>query len=156
MPLIVSWPRSLLEGAVSRALVELVDVAPTLLELSGIPIPDTVQGRSLASLLQGRGDVDTHKRVVVSEYNDAMAGGTTAGGGHDASHGTMSFDGRYKVAMYHGHDAGEIYDLQEDPGEFDNLWDRPGTEDLRLQLLKRHIDAVMATSDAGIRRTKPY
>ena len=77
VPLIVSWPRSLLEGTVSRALVELVDVAPTLLELSGIPIPDSMQGRSLAALLQGRGDVDTHKRVVVSEYNDAMAGGTT-------------------------------------------------------------------------------
>jgi hypothetical protein len=105
-------------------------------------------------MLQGSHDLHRHKPVVVSEYNDAVAAGA-AGGWHDASHGTMSFDGRFKVAMYHGHDVGEIYDLQEDPGEFDNLWDRADS-DLRVQLLKRHIDAVMATSDAGVRRVKAY
>jgi arylsulfatase len=156
VPLIVSWPRRLLADSVSDALVELVDVAPTLLELAGIEVPYFVQGRSLAPLLEGRRGLHTHKAVVVSEYNDAMAAGTTAQGRHDASHGTMSFDGRYKTIMYHGHDVGEIYDLENDPGEFDDLWDKRGSEDLRCRLLKRHIDAIMATSDAGIRRTRAY
>jgi len=158
VPLIISWPQELLEGSVSGALVELVDVAPTLLELAGVPIPDFVQGRSLAGLLQGRSDLHTHKPHVVSEYNDAMAAATTAvtGRGYNASHGTMSFDGRHKIVMYHGHELGEIYDLQEDPGEFDDLWQQPGREQLRCRLMKRHIDAIMATSSAGIGRTKPY
>ncbi len=155
VPLIVSWPHAVQEGSVSSALVELVDVAPTLLELAGLAIPDYVQGRSLAGLLEGRADLHSHKRIVVSEYNDAMGTGTTVGG-YDASHGTMSFDGRYKVALYHGHDIGEIYDLEQDPGEFDNLWDRPGFEQLRCRLLKQHIDAVMATSGPGVRRVRAY
>jgi arylsulfatase len=155
VPLIVSWPQKLLEGSVSEALVELVDVAPTLLELAGLAVPEYVQGRSLAPLLEGRCDLHSHRRIVVSEYNDAMGTGTT-GRGYDASHGTMSFDGRYKVAMYHGHDMGELYDLERDPGEFDNLWDRPGCDELRCRLLKQHIDAVMATSGAGIRRVRSY
>ena len=35
----------------------------------------------------------------------------------------MYRDERYKIVVYHGHEQGELYDLQEDPGEFKNLWD---------------------------------
>ncbi|MEZ5593410.1 MAG: hypothetical protein R3F53_22945 [Gammaproteobacteria bacterium] len=68
------------------------------------------------------------------------------------THATMRFDGRYKSVVYHGLDLGEIYDLQNDPGEFDNLWDIPAAHELKCQLLHAHLDAVMATSSAGIER----
>ena len=72
------------------------------------------------------------------------------------SHGSMYFDGRYKMAVYHGQGLGELFDLEADPGEFDNLWDDPGARDLRHELLHKHFDAMMATSDAGIARAGRY
>ena len=74
----------------------------------------------------------------------------------DASHGTMYFDGRYKLCVYHGHDIGELYDLESDPDEFNNLWDDPQQKDLKSQLLLSHIDAFAGTTTAGIERTKAY
>ena len=68
----------------------------------------------------------------------------------------MYFDGRYKLCVYHGHDIGELYDLKNDPDEFDNLWDNPTHKDLKLTLLKSHIDAFASTLSAGVERTKAY
>jgi arylsulfatase len=68
----------------------------------------------------------------------------------------MYFDGRYKSIVYHGRNLGELFDLREDPREFVNLRDEPGTRDLRGDLLHRHFDAVMATSSAGIDRSGIY
>jgi hypothetical protein len=68
----------------------------------------------------------------------------------------MVFDGRYKSVVYHGHGIGELYDLETDPGEFDNLWDSPAHASLNATLLARHLDAVMGTSGPGIPRTGSY
>jgi hypothetical protein len=68
----------------------------------------------------------------------------------------MNFDGRYKTVVYHGHNLGELFDLQEDPGEFNNLWEDPNVIELKSELLIRHFDAVMATSSAGIERTGKF
>jgi arylsulfatase len=149
VPLIISFPRTFREGLRSPALVELVDLSPTLLEATGLPVPGFMQGRSLAPILSGQASSDYHKDHVVSEYYDAVAlpGGT---------HGTMVFDGHYKSVVYHGHDVGEIYDLETDPGEFHNLWDDPEHTSLKASLLLRHLDALMATSSPGIPRTGDY
>ena len=72
------------------------------------------------------------------------------------SHGSMVFDGHYKSVVYHGHRIGEIYDLKSDPGEFDNLWDDPAARDLKLDLLRQHLDAMMATVSAGPPRGVAY
>jgi arylsulfatase len=149
VPLIIAWPGTFKKSLRSGALVELVDIAPTLLEAAGLEIPYYMQGKSLFSILNGAAPADFHKPYVVSEFNEAMPF-------PDTTHGSMYFDGRYKIVVYHGHAVGEIYDLQQDPGEFDNLWDLPGHQDLKLDLLKKHFDAMMKTSDAGIERTGSF
>jgi hypothetical protein len=88
---------------------------------------------------------------VVAEFNDAL-GSTTR---PMASHASMVFDGRYKHAVYHTEGLGELFDLADDPGEFDNLWDT-ASPTLRYDLLRRHLDAMMATSDAGPERVSMY
>ncbi len=157
VPLIVAGP-GLQQNLRSDALVELVDIAPTLLDVANISIPASMQGSSLYPLLSGDADIEHHKSHVFCEYHDAMAAGTvnTDDREFDASHGTMYFDGRYKLCVYHGHDLGELYDLETDPNEFNDLWNDPRYDDLKLRLLSRHLDAFAATTTAGIERIKAY
>ncbi|HEX2555711.1 MAG TPA: sulfatase-like hydrolase/transferase [Microvirga sp.] len=147
VPLIFSWPERFQTGLQSEALVELVDLAPTLLEAAGIDIPARMQGRSLLPILSGSAPLHSHKPHVVSQYWDGLALPDS-----DHSHASMFFDGRYKSVCYHGHDLGEIFDLVNDPGEFENLWERADLGDFKLALLKRHFDAVVSTSSAGPER----
>lgn len=150
VPLLVWWPGKSVKGLQSNALVELVDLAPTVLDAAGIEVPYTMQGKSLLPIIQGEAPADEHKPRVVCEYNDALYGGPES----DFSHGVMVFDGHYKVCIYQGHQMGEIYDLENDPGEFNNLW---GTDpELERGLIQSAMDAYMQTSSAGIRRMAPY
>ncbi len=68
----------------------------------------------------------------------------------------MRFDGRYKSVVYHGHGLGEIYDLENDPGEFENLWDDPAARELKGRLLLEHLDAIAAAGGPGLERSEAY
>ncbi len=59
-------------GFVSSALVELIDIAPTLLELAGLPIPLRMQGRSLLPILRGEQPPNQHRDFVRCEFNRAQ------------------------------------------------------------------------------------
>ena len=53
VPLIISWPGRYCSGLVSDALVELIDITPTLLDACGVGVPPRMQGRSLRGILTG-------------------------------------------------------------------------------------------------------
>ena len=61
----------------------------------------------------------------------------------------MYRDDRYKLIVYHGHDLGELYDLVEDPNEFNNLWDDPEYVEVKLALMQRSFDESMLAMDPG-------
>lgn len=149
VPLIISWPGQFQQGRKSEGLVELLDVAPTLLEAAGLEVPSQFQGRSLKQVLAGEADGASIREYVICEYRDALAL-------PNASHGSMYFDGRFKLVVYHDLGIGELYDLQNDPGEFEDLWDDPECREKRDQLLGRHFDAMMATISAGPERVARY
>jgi arylsulfatase len=50
-PLIVHWPAGVRTPAVTASLVSIIDLAPTVLEIANVRVPDTMQGVSLVSLL---------------------------------------------------------------------------------------------------------
>jgi arylsulfatase A-like enzyme len=54
VPLIMNWPAGIDAGVEIVQTVQLIDLMPTMLELSGIPVPNQVQGRSLASIFTDR------------------------------------------------------------------------------------------------------
>ncbi len=60
--LIARWPGHIKSGSTSDAMVEYVDMVPTLLEAIGSTAPDGLDGRSFYSVLEGK--TDTHKSVV--------------------------------------------------------------------------------------------
>ena len=61
----------------------------------------------------------------------------------------MLRDARFKLVMYHGIGLGELYDLDQDPGEFDNLWDDQDHSELKQQMIIKSFDASMQAIDLG-------
>ena len=149
VPLIWRLPGRFRAGLRSDALVELTDITPTLLELAGLPVPEDLQGRSLLPILTGQAPPGEHREFVRCEYMDCVDL-------PDHSYATMYRDRRWKLVVYHGHDLGELYDLEHDPYEFESLWDRPDHQRLKLELLQRSFDSSMLAMDPGPPRVSEY
>ena len=147
VPLIFSWPRELLEDQRRGALVELIDIAPTLLDLAGVSIPQEMQGRSLKPLLTDADAIDHHRDFARCEYYSALNPDSRED--YSGSYATMIRDDRYKLVVYHGHDIGEMFDLHDDPDEFDNLWDEPALMSVKLGLMQQSFDALAFAVDTG-------
>jgi arylsulfatase A-like enzyme len=151
VPLLISWPGEFQAGLVSDALVELTDLPPTLLALAGAPQPEGLAGCSLLPILTGQADPHTHRDFVRCEYYRALnpeGPGREAGDFH-IHYGTMHRTRRHKLCVYHGHPHGELFDLESDPQEFNNLWDEPAHAAIRFDLLKASFDALALAVDLG-------
>ncbi|MHC4564328.1 MAG: sulfatase family protein [Planctomycetota bacterium] len=148
VPLIFSQPGRFKEGLRSDALVELLDIPPTLLELAGLRVPDTMHGKSLLPILTGLADPGHHRDFVRCEYYEVLEG--------PRSYATMLRTRRYKMVIYHGHEPGELFDLTKDPHEFDNQWDNPAYAAVRFDLMKKSFDALAFSVDIGPKRVGRY
>ena len=144
VPLILSWPGHFQSGLVSDALVELVDLTPTLLDAIGMPKPERVQGDSFLNICRGVADPHDHKDYVYTEYYNALTGFKW----HDPRpYVTMIRTRTHKLAVQHTLDVGELYDLEADPAETHNLWDSPDHQAVKVDLMKHVADACAFTTD---------
>lgn len=111
VPLIVRAPGSRGNGVASPSLVELLDLFPTLCDLTGIPAPPQLEGRSLRGLLH----------VPASTLHDAVF--TEARRGKNAEFfGRSVRTPRWRYTEWNdGRDGLELYDHDADPHEFTNL-----------------------------------
>ncbi len=158
IPLIVSWPKKFRSGVVSPALVELTDLAPTLLEACGLPACKGMQGRSLFSLLSGESSPDVFRDNVYSEFykyeSDAVP----------YEFCSMIREGKYKLTKIHYVPeslnsrpcAGELYDLEKDPNETHNLYHDPSASDVKLHMLELMCDRIARTCDPLPLRKAPF
>ncbi|HZQ52909.1 MAG TPA: sulfatase-like hydrolase/transferase [Bryobacteraceae bacterium] len=140
VPLIIRWPRGYKAGLKMDALVEEIDLAPTLLEAAGIPIPFRMQGRPLTKLLKG--ETDSHRASIYSEFYNSNFEYSPP------PWATMVRTERYKLVVYHSLGGwGELYDLEKDPWEFSNLWDDGNARGLREQMQALMIARMSETVD---------
>ena len=72
------------------------------------------------------------------------------------TYATMLRDRRHKLVVYHGTGAGELFDLEADPEEFDNLWDRPEYASVQGALLLRLCDSMAFAVDYGPPQTARF
>jgi len=151
VPLIVSWPGHIASDVRSDALVELVDLAPTLLDLVGLPHPPGMQARSLRSLLVGQADVHTHREDVYSESYYSLRDHKDP-----RPYATMVRTRRHKLVAMHGMEPGELYDLQVDPDETRNLWNEPEYRAVKLEMFQRLCDRMAWTVDPLPAREAPW
>jgi arylsulfatase A-like enzyme len=101
VPALLRWPRGLPAGGRVESVVSLVDLAPTIADLAGAPLPDGADGRSLALLLRGGALPERAAMVESMLFAEERIGVRTA------THKLVRWgDGRV-----------ELYDLWSDPGE---------------------------------------
>jgi len=133
-PLILSAPGMKNAATHSDALVEFVDIYPTLCDMAGIPMPSHLEGTSMKPLLEDPKRV--WKSAAFSQY-PRNAGHTSAG---KLMGYTMRTD-RYRFTVWVGNadhskiDATELYDHQTDPQENYNLAKKPENAELVAQLM---------------------
>ncbi|SFS87836.1 sulfatase [Paenibacillus sp. BC26] len=131
LPFIVSYPGHVPAGATSDAIQSLVDLAPTFLSLSGIPIPPAMTGVDQSQVWKGA--ASSARDHAICEFRHEP---TTI-------HQKTYVDERYKLTVYYNQTYGEIFDLQEDPNELNNLWDNPEYEGLKSKLMLKYIWAEL-------------
>ncbi len=148
VPLIISWKDRFAADLRADCLMELIDITPTLLEAAEIDVPKTIQGRSLMPILLSQREAGHHRDYVFSEYYNAWT--------HKHSYGSMLRTREEKIVVYHGTDQGELYDLKNDPDEFENLWNSPEHTKGKLRLMKACFDASVFTMDPCPIRLGPF
>ena len=118
IPLLIRYPKKITGGSRAEYPVLSIDVAPTLLQLAGITPGDEIQGKSLLPLLNNNDNSETSWRnsFLIEYYSDTVFPRVV----------TMGYKAvrnhRYKYIHYlelEGMD--ELYDLQEDPYELNNI-----------------------------------
>jgi arylsulfatase A-like enzyme len=142
VPLIISWPAVFQQSVVSSALVELVDLAPTVLNAAELEVYPGMQGRSLYELCTGSGELENHRDDVYCEYHNAMSEHR-----NPLPYLASVRDKSYKIVTYAGLQEGELYDLEKDPKEQNNLWDSPRYAEVRQGYLQKCLERQMFTAD---------
>lgn len=146
IPLLISSPGQT-EGKAIHALTSSIDLLPTLLSVTGHDVPDWAEGQ----VLPGLGGEETPERpVYMLEAKSSSAFGRL-------SMATISMrKDKYKITLYRGYevfgnrDSFELYDLQNDPEEVDNLFEKQPAvaAELRAEILKK-FDEVDHALPAG-------
>ncbi|NJN81537.1 MAG: sulfatase-like hydrolase/transferase, partial [Caldilineaceae bacterium] len=127
VPLIIRHPGSVGTPAEVGDLVSLMDLAPTILASAGVDIPTYIEGQSLLPYLND--EEVTSRRFVFCEDNYQV----------------MMRGERHKLVYYIGQEAGELYDLEDDPHELWNRWADPEFVALKNKLLQ-HLLSWFTTS----------
>lgn len=134
-PLIIRYPKMIKGGTKSDALVQNIDYAPTILSFAGIEKPVEMAGTSLEPLFSERKPQDWRTSLYYHYYD------------YPAVHAVRRHDGvrteRYKLIHFYGKgemandediNCNELYDLQNDPNELNNLYGKGGSEKIMSQM----------------------
>jgi len=131
LPFIARFPGKIPAGRRSDALQNLVDLPVTLLSMMGIDVPRTMTGIDQSAVWSGEKDKIRDHIVVENRHEPTTI------------HVKTYVNERYKITAYYNHDYGELFDLQEDPNEINNLWDKPECAELKADLIMKLLFAEM-------------
>lgn len=137
-PLLIRYPLRVSGGLVSDEMVMNLDLTPTILESAGIEVPSDLQGKSLLPLMSKAPEKDWRSAVYYHYYEYPY-------GWHNVKKHYGIRTDRYKlIHFYNDIDEWELYDLQTDPGEINNIYNNPEHQSLvdslkqELYKLKEH------------------
>jgi arylsulfatase A-like enzyme len=128
-PLLVRYPKEIKAGTKVDKLVQNLDFAPTFLEYAGIEIPEDMQGLSFKDLVAGKA-TEWRDAVYYTYYEYPSI--------HEVKRHYGVATDRYKLMhFYYDVDEWEMYDLEKDPNEMQNIYGNPSFADIQKQLHER-------------------
>lgn len=138
VPMLAFCPEIIKPGTVITDVVANIDIAPTLLEAAGLKSPSYMDGMSFYSQLKGNKAENWRTGLLYEYYWERNFPQTPT---MHALRGD-----RYKYIHYNGiWDTDELYDLQEDPYELDNLIDDVKKQDIVKQMNAQLFDILKET-----------
>jgi arylsulfatase A-like enzyme len=118
MPFLVRLPGRIQPGTVNERMILNVDFAPTFLQYAGLPVPPEIQGRSIVPLLMQQPPGDWRTSMYYRYYHYP--------GDHQVQQHYGVRSERYKLIYFHRLDQWELFDLQKDPHELNNVYGKAG------------------------------
>ena len=125
VPLIFSLPGQFAEGRTISDVTSLLDIGPTLVDLAEGEPMFGVRGRSLKGFLVNDGKISDWSNTAFAEL----------GGLRGDAPARMIRRGGWKLNHYHGYDRPQLFDLEADPGEWNDLADDSAHSTIRDELL---------------------
>lgn len=124
---VIAWsPNRFPAGQKQDGLCQLFDLAPAILELAGVEVPESFEAKSLLPALKGE-DWAPRERVFCEQAGDVNLTG--------CEFITMVRSSQHKLVHFKGQEYGQLFDLEADPGETDNRWDDPALATVKQGLL---------------------
>lgn len=131
IPFMIRYPKIVKPATVTKQWTSNIDGAPTILDMLGIEVPEAMQGKSLVPVFGEKGERED--RFYYHYY------------GFGAPHWVQPHYGvrtdRYKLISYYTLNQWELFDLQKDPDEMENLFEwygyrvKPGYEKIAESLV---------------------
>lgn len=116
MPFILKYPNKVKPGSVNENIISNIDFAPTLLDLAGISTDQKMQGTSFVPVLDGKSLVDWQDAMYYHYYEFPFWH-------HVQPHYGIRTQ-KYTLAhFYYNIDVWELYDLEKDPHQINNIYD---------------------------------
>jgi N-acetylglucosamine-6-sulfatase len=136
LPLLVRYPGLIKANTILNECVLNIDIAPTLLTMAGVPVPDAMQGDSLVPLLGGK--KNEWRRSFLIEYYSDRVFPRIFKMGYQAVRNE-----RWKYIHYLELDGvDELYDLKADPYEMKNVISQPHTEQT-LKAMRKELEQLL-------------
>jgi N-acetylglucosamine-6-sulfatase len=141
LPLLIRYPKVIPKPQVNDAPVLNIDLAPTMLDVAGVPVPKEMQGKSLVPLLKGEGK--GWRTSFLIEYWSDPVRVRIPNMGYQAVRSQ-----RFKYIRYSElKDMDELYDLVNDPHEMKNLIKAPEAQGAAKDM-QAELDRLVKESGA--------
>ncbi len=139
VPMLLRYPGKIKPGTTSGEMVLNLDIAPTLLQVAGLPVPNEMQGKSFLPLAEG--EKTPWRQDWLYEYYEYP-------GFENVKPCRGVRTARYKyIEFFLDPKEYELYDLEKDPDEMHNLYGKPGYEEISRHLQTRMEELRKQTDD---------
>lgn len=128
-PIIMRYPKEIKAGSVQENLVQNLDFAPTFIDYAGADIPEDIQGESFRKLVSG--ETNRWRDAIYYTYYEYP-------GVHNVQRHYGIRTDRYKlIHFYYESDIWELYDLEKDLSEMNNVYNDPAYAEVKNEMHKK-------------------